>query len=234
MCIRDSSLATLPSNEFPIFETGDAVNTIIIKSHDLKDLITSTAFAMGNQDWRHYLNGLFLKLEEGVLTAVATDAHRLALNCVQVNSEVNFSGIIPRKSVNEINRFTGENEGDLNLSINDASLTVTSDNLTFKSKLIDGAFPDYNQVIPTGDSSLLDVNVKDFANSLSRVSILSNDKNKGVKIHLVENNMTVKSNNADNELAEETVASKYSGDEIEIAFNVNSVSYTHLTLPTKA
>ena len=217
------SLATLPSNEFPIFETGDAVNTIIIKSHDLKDLITSTAFAMGNQDWRHYLNGLFLKLEEGVLTAVATDAHRLALNCVQVNSEVNFSGIIPRKSVNEINRFVGENEGDLSLSINDASLTVTSDNLTFKSKLIDGAFPDYNQVIPTGDSSLLDVNVKDFANSLSRVSILSNDKNKGVKIHLVENNMTVKSNNADNELAEETVVSKYSGDEIEIAFNVNYI-----------
>lgn len=217
------SLATLPSNEFPIFETGDAVNTIIIKSQDLKDLITSTAFAMGNQDWRHYLNGLFLKLEEGVLTAVATDAHRLALNCVQVNSEVNFSGIIPRKSVNEINRFVGENEDDLNLSINDSSLTVTSDNLTFKSKLIDGAFPDYNQVIPTGDSSLLDVNVKDFANSLSRVSILSNDKNKGVKIHLVENNMTVKSNNADNELAEETVVSKYSGDEIEIAFNVNYI-----------
>ena len=217
------SLATLPSNEFPIFETGDAVNTIIIKNQDLKDLITSTAFAMGNQDWRHYLNGLFLKLEEGVLTAVATDAHRLALNCVQVNSEVNFSGIIPRKSVNEINRFIGENEGDLNLSINDASLTVTSDNLTFKSKLIDGAFPDYNQVIPTGDSSLLDVNVNYFANSLSRVSILSNDKNKGVKIHLVENNMTVRSNNADNELAEETVVSKYSGDEIEIAFNVNYI-----------
>ena len=217
------SLATLPSNEFPIFETGDAVNTVIIKSQDLKDLITSTAFAMGNQDWRHYLNGLFLKLEEGVLTAVATDAHRLAINCVQVNSEVNFSGIIPRKSVNEINRFIGENEDDLNLSINDSSLTVTSDNLTFKSKLIDGAFPDYNQVIPTGDSSLLDVNVKDFANSLSRVSILSNDKNKGVKIHLVENNMTVKSNNADNELAEETVVSKYSGDEIEIAFNVNYI-----------
>ena len=217
------SLATLPSNEFPVFETGDAVNTIIIQSQDLKDLITSTAFAMGNQDWRHYLNGLFLKLEEGVLTAVATDAHRLALNCVQVNSGVNFSGIIPRKSVNEINRFIGENEGDLSLSINDASLTVTSDNLTFKSKLIDGAFPDYNQVIPTGDSSLLDVNVKDFANSLSRGSILSNDKNKGVKIHLVENNMTVKSNNADNELAEETVVSKYSGDEIEIAFNVNYI-----------
>ena len=217
------SLATLPSNEFPIFETGDAVNTISIKNQDLKDLITSTAFAMGNQDWRHYLNGLFLKLEEGVLTAVATDAHRLALNCVQVNSEVSFSGIIPRKSVNEINRFIGENEGDLNLSINDASLTVTSDNLTFKSKLIDGAFPDYNQVIPTGDSSLLDVNVKEFANSLSRVSILSNDKNKGVKIHLVENNMTVRSNNADNELAEETVVSKYAGDEIEIAFNVNYI-----------
>ena len=217
------SLATLPSNEFPIFETGDAVNTISIKNQDLKDLITSTAFAMGNQDWRHYLNGLFLKLEEGVLTAVATDAHRLALNCVQVNSKVNLSGIIPRKSVNEINRFIGENEGDLNLSINDASLTVTSDNLTFKSKLIDGAFPDYNQVIPTGDSSLLDVNVKEFANSLSRVSILSNDKNKGVKIHLVENNMTVRSNNADNELAEETVVSKYAGDEIEIAFNVNYI-----------
>ena len=217
------SLATLPSNEFPIFETGDTANTITIKNQDLKDLITSTAFAMGNQDWRHYLNGLFLKLEEGVLTAVATDAHRLALNCVQVNSEVNFSGIIPRKSVNEINRFIGENEDDLNLSINDSSLTVTSDNLTFKSKLIDGTFPDYNQVIPTGDSSLLDVNVKDFANSLSRVSILSNDKNKGVKIHLVENNMTVKSNNADNELAEETVVSKYSGDEIEIAFNVNYI-----------
>ena len=217
------SLATLPSNEFPIFESGDNLNNITLKSQDLKTLINSTSFAMGNQDWRHYLNGLFLKLEEGVLTAVATDAHRLALNCLASVSDINFSGIIPRKSVNEINRFIGENNSELSLAINDTSLVLNNDNLTFKSKLIDGAFPDYNQVIPTGDSSLLDVNVKDFVSSLGRVSILSNDKNKGVKIHLVDNNMFIRSHNADNEVAEETVQSKYTGEEIEIAFNVNYI-----------
>ena len=111
----------------------------------------------------------------------------------------------------------------MSLAINDTSLVLSNDNLTFKSKLIDGAFPDYNQVIPTGDSSLLDVNVKDFVSSLGRVSILSNDKNKGVKIHLVDNNMFIRSNNADNEVAEETVESKYAGEEIEIAFNVNYI-----------
>ena len=167
--------------------------------------------------------GLFLKLEEGVLTAVATDAHRLALNCLDSVSDTNFSGIIPRKSVNEINRFIGDDNSELSLAINDTSLVLSNDNLTFKSKLIDGAFPDYNQVIPTGDSSLLDVNVKDFVSSLGRVSILSNDKNKGVKIHLVDNNMFIRSNNADNEVAEETVESKYAGEEIEIAFNVNYI-----------
>ncbi|URQ72243.1 DNA polymerase III subunit beta [SAR86 cluster bacterium] len=217
------SLATLPSNEFPIFESGDSLNSITLRSQDLKTLINSTSFAMGNQDWRHYLNGLFLKLEEGVLTAVATDAHRLALNCLDSVSDINFSGIIPRKSVNEINRFIGDDNSELSLAINDTSLVLSNDNLTFKSKLIDGAFPDYNQVIPTGDSSLLDVNVKDFVSSLGRVSILSNDKNKGVKIHLVDNNMFIRSNNADNEVAEETVESKYAGEEIEIAFNVNYI-----------
>ena len=104
------NLSTLPSEDFPVFETEDTQSQINISSQNLKNLITKTSFAMGNQDWRHYLNGLYMMIDDKVITTVATDAHRLAMATSSLNeaSSESTSGIVPRKSINEIGKLVGD------------------------------------------------------------------------------------------------------------------------------
>jgi len=214
------SLSTLPSSDFPVFDvdTGDLPLTIPAK--DLKELITNTSFAMGNQDWRHYLNGLYLSINGGEITAVTTDAHRLAVANLASQSDISFSGIIPRKSINEMAKFLSDEGGDAKLKINEASLELAVGDLIFKSKLIDGKFPDYQQVIPSGESSVLEINVKDFSETLSRVSVLSSEKYKGIRLITANDGVRISANNPEQEEAEEFFPATYNGEELDIAFNV--------------
>jgi len=214
------SLSTLPSSDFPVFDvdTGDLPLTIPAK--DLKELITNTSFAMGNQDWRHYLNGLYLSINGGEITAVTTDAHRLAVANLASQSDISFSGIIPRKSINEMAKFLSDEGGDAKLKINEASLELAVGDLIFKSKLIDGKFPDYQQVIPSGESSVLEINVKDFSETLSRVSVLSSEKYKGIRLITANDGIRISANNPEQEEAEEFFPATYNGEELDIAFNV--------------
>jgi DNA polymerase-3 subunit beta len=175
---------------------------------------------MGNQDWRHYLNGLFLSIGEGQITAVTTDAHRLAVANLSTTSEHTFSGIVPRKSINEIAKFLSDQSGNAELKINDASLELVVGNLVFKSKLIDGKFPDYQQVIPSGESSVLEINVKDFSDTLSRVSVLSSEKYKGIRLITSSDGVRISANNPEQEEAEEFFPASYKGEDLDIAFNV--------------
>ena len=193
---------------------------IVIPAKDLRGLIKNTSFAMGNQDWRHYLNGLYLSISGGEITAVTTDAHRLAVASVSTQSDNSFSGIIPRKSINEMAKFLSDEGGDAELKINEASLELSVGNLIFKSKLIDGKFPDYEQVIPSGESSVLEINVKDFSETLSRVSILSSEKYKGIRLITSNDGVRISANNPEQEEAEEFFPASYSGEELDIAFNV--------------
>ena len=142
------SLSTLPSADFPVFDIDSGDSPLIIPAKDLRELIRNTSFAMGNQDWRHYLNGLYLSISGGEITAVTTDAHRLAVANLSTKSDNSFSGIIPRKSINEMVKFLSDEDENAELKINEASLELAVGNLIFKSKLIDGKFPDYQQVIP--------------------------------------------------------------------------------------
>ena len=176
------SLSTLPSTDFPVFDIDSGDSPLVISAKDLRELLRSTSFAMGNQDWRHYLNGLYLSISGGEITAVTTDAHRLAVANISTESGNSFSGIIPRKSINEMAKFLSDEDGNAELKINEASLELVVGNLIFKSKLIDGKFPDYQQVIPSGESSVLEINVKDFSETLSRVSVLSSEKYKGIRL----------------------------------------------------
>ena len=175
---------------------------------------------MGNQDWRHYLNGLYLSINNGEITAVTTDAHRLAVASIDTNSQHSFSGIIPRKSINEMGKFLADGDGDAELKINDSSLELMVGNIIFKSKLIDGKFPDYQQVIPSGESSVLEINVKDFSDTLSRVSVLSSEKYKGIRLITSSDGVRISANNPEQEEAEEFFPTSYSGDDLDIAFNV--------------
>jgi DNA polymerase-3 subunit beta len=214
------SLSTLPSSDFPVFDIDSGDSPLLIPAKDLRELIRSTSFAMGNQDWRHYLNGLYLSIGDGEITAVTTDAHRLAVANLSTQSTNSFSGIIPRKSINEMSKFLSDEDGQAELKINDASLELVVGNLIFKSKLIDGKFPDYQQVIPSGESSILEINVKDFSETLSRVSVLSSEKYKGIRLITSNDGVRISANNPEQEEAEEFFPASYNGDELDIAFNV--------------
>ena len=215
------SLATLPSDDFPIFESQESGEQLKINSKDLRTIFSTTSFAMGNQDWRHYLNGLYLELKDDFLTAVATDAHRLAINTFEASAGSSFSGIVPRKSVNEMTKFLADEDGEVLLLITDSSIELNTGNITFKSKLIDGNYPDFNQVIPSGDSFVLEVDVKELSESLSRVSVLSSDKYRGIRLNVSDGSLMVSANNPEEEAGEETLSVNYSGENIDIAFNVN-------------
>ena len=217
------NLSTLPSEDFPVFETEDTQSQINISSHNLKNLITKTSFAMGNQDWRHYLNGLYMMIDDKVITTVATDAHRLAMATSSLNeaSSESTSGIVPRKSINEIGKLVGDESENVVIQLGQTSIAANVLGTTFVSKLIEGKFPDYEQVIPSGESSLLVVDRKNFSESLSRVSVLSSEKYKGVRIITKKDSLNISANNPEKEQGEENLSCEYQGEEIDIAFNVN-------------
>ena len=217
------NLSTLPSEDFPVFELEEAQSQINISPQNLKFLISKTSFAMGNQDWRHYLNGLYMLIDDKTITAVATDAHRLAVSKSLLNEAASesTSGIIPRKSINEIGKLVGDESENIVIKLGPTSIAANVSGTTFVSKLIEGKFPDYEQVIPSGDSSLLVIDRKIFSDSLSRVSVLSSEKYKGIRILTKENILNISANNPEKEQGEENVSCEYSGDEIDIAFNVN-------------
>ena len=217
------NLSTLPSEDFPVFEIEDTQSQINISSQNLKNLITKTSFAMGNQDWRHYLNGLYMMIDDKVITTVATDAHRLAMATSSLNeaSSESTSGIVPRKSINEIGKLVGDESENVVIQLGQTSIAANVSGTTFVSKLIEGKFPDYEQVIPSGESSLLVVDRKNFSESLSRVSVLSSEKYKGVRIITKKNSLNISANNPEKEQGEENLSCEYQGEEIDIAFNVN-------------
>jgi DNA polymerase-3 subunit beta len=180
---------------------------------------------MGNQDWRHYLNGLYLSVEDTTITSVATDAHRLALATTPLNEGVSdqITGIVPRKSINEIGKIVSDSDENILLQLTPNSINVNVSGTTFSSKLIEGKFPDYEQVIPTGESSTLSINKKSFSESLSRVSVLSSEKFRGVRMITSPNLINISANNPEKEQAEESIGCLYDGENIDIAFNVNYI-----------
>ena len=229
------SISTLSSDDFPVFEQEEAQSQVNISSQNLKTLISKTSFAMGNQDWRHYLNGLFLLIDDKSITSVATDAHRLALATSSLNEAIQegMNGIVPRKSINEIGKLVGEESENVIIELGQTSIAVKISGTTFISKLIEGKFPDYEQVIPSGDSSQLVINRKTFSECLSRVSVLSSEKYKGVRILTSENSMNVSANNPEKEQGEENISCDYKGEQIDIAFNVNYLQEILSTLDSE-
>ena len=208
------NLSTLPSEDFPVFETEETQSQINISSQNLKNLISKTSFAMGNQDWRHYLNGLYMLIDDKTITTVATDAHRLAMATSSLNEAASesTSGIVPRKSINEIGKLVGDESENVVVQLGHTSIAANVSGTTFVSKLIEGKFPDYEQVIPSGESSLLEVDRKNFSESLSRVSVLSSEKYKGVRIITKKDSLNISANNPEKEQGEENLSCSYQGD----------------------
>jgi|TARA_B100001540_G_scaffold248876_1_gene224559 DNA polymerase-3 subunit beta len=217
------NLTTLPSEDFPNFEVEDSSSEINISSNSLKTLISTTAFAMGNDSWRDYLSGLNLIIDDKIITAVATDGSRLAVANSSLNEAVpnNISGIVPKKSINEIGKLVAESTENILIKLGSTSISVSAGGTNFVSKLIEGKFPDHEQVIPFGESSMMKIDRKEFSESLSRVSVLSGGDHKGVRFITEENIINISANNPDKERGEESIACSYKGENIDIAFNIN-------------
>jgi DNA polymerase-3 subunit beta len=217
------SLATLPANDFP--KVTNELKGLKLKStaKSLRSLFEQTSFAMAQDDVRHFLNGTLINVSKQTLTAVATDGHRLALSTQLLASELSeyVNIIVPRKGVNEIQHLLADrNEMDVMLSFNTQHVRITGEDFTLTSKLVDGRYPEYQKVIPKESGSQLTVDRDILKTALTRVSILSSEKVRGVRLELTRGQMRLLSNNPEQEQAEDEIEVEYQGEPLEISFNV--------------
>jgi DNA polymerase-3 subunit beta len=215
-------LSTLPAAEFPVVEDIDAERTLTISQADLGKLLDKTHFAMAQQDVRYYLNGLLLETGGGKLRAVATDGHRLALSDIALpEAEGELTQVIvPRKGVLELQRLLDGDE-DVQIAFGSNHIRVDVGSIRFTSKLIDGRFPDYDRVIPATKSNVVSASRDTLRHGLQRAAILSNEKYRGVRLEFNNGSIRILANNPDQEEAEDEVEVDYSGEQMEIGFNVN-------------
>ncbi len=215
------SLATLPAAEFPTVEDIKAGQTISVAQSVLGKLIEKTHFSMAQQDVRYYLNGMLLETRGKHLRAVATDGHRLALCQAELDGGiVEQQVIVPRKGVLELQRLMS-GEGDLDIQLGSNHVRIQLDGIRFTSKLIDGRFPEYERVIPQESSNQLTADKETLRSALHRTAILSNEKYRGIRLVIRDSGVVLQAHNPEQEEAEEEVEVEYSGDDIEIGFNVN-------------
>ena len=215
------TLSTLPAADFPSVEGGAGPISLALSQSLMKSLIDGTAFAMAQQDVRYYLNGLYLEVLGGRLRMVATDGHRLALATAPERVDVADAGvIIPRKGVLELSRLL-DGTAPLQVSVGSNHIRASNEQFTFTSKLVDGKFPDYERVIPKSPDKSVVGDRAELKQAFTRTAILSNEKYRGVRLKLSDNTLDITANNPEQEQAEEVVAVKYAGAELEIGFNVS-------------
>lgn len=216
------TLATLPAAEFPVIEDIKAGQTIVVSQEALGRLIEKTHFSMAQQDVRYYLNGMLLETGGQYLRAVATDGHRLALCQVELDGEPlqEQQVIVPRKGVLELQRLMS-GEGDLHIELGANHVRIQLEGIRFTSKLIDGRFPEYERVIPKESANELKADRGDFRSALQRTAILSNEKYRGIRLIIRDSGVVLQAHNPEQEEAEEELEVQYSGEDIEIGFNVN-------------
>ncbi len=216
------TLTTLPAAEFPTVDDINAGHSVTVSQKVLGRILEKTHFSMAQQDVRYYLNGLLLETVDNLLRAVATDGHRLALCEVALDDDKapEQQVIVPRKGVLELQRLMS-GEGDLTIELGTNHVRIKLDGIRFTSKLIDGRFPEYERVIPQDTSNAMSADRGVFKSALQRTAILSNEKYRGIRLIIRDNNMVLQTHNPEQEEAEEEFEIEYSGEEIEIGFNVN-------------
>jgi DNA polymerase-3 subunit beta len=216
------TLSTLPAAEFPVIDDINAQQTVQIPRKDLARLLEKTHFSMAQQDVRYYLNGMLLEIDGAMLRAVATDGHRLALCEAALESKAKTSQqvIVPRKGVLELQRVLTE-EGTAAVAIGTNHVRAQIGDVRFTSKLIDGRFPEYSRVIPAAPGAAIRADRDILRQALQRTAILSNEKYRGIRINVRNNAITVQAHNPEQEEAEEEIEVSYTGDELEVGFNVN-------------
>jgi DNA polymerase-3 subunit beta len=218
-------LQCLPQSDFPQLDAGAFSHTFRLDSEQLKRLIDRTQFAISTEETRYYLNGIYLHtIESGgalKLRAVATDGHRLARAEYEAPSgSEDMPGIIvPRKTVSELQKLVDDPDIAVTVELSDSKIRMTIGSVILTSKLIDGTFPDYQRVIPSGNDKKLTIDRQTFAQAVDRVSTISNERGRAVKLAISDSIVTLTVNNPDSGSATEELAADYASDPIEIGFN---------------
>jgi DNA polymerase III subunit beta len=216
------TLATLPASDFPALDEISSVFEFSLPQNVLKQLIEKTSFAMAQQDVRYYLNGLMMEVASGIIRTVATDGHRLAYCEKNIDDDLADSKqvIIPRKGVGELQRLLSDSDDVIKVVLGNNHIQCELPNQRFTSKLIDGRFPDYNRVMPSEEGNVFTAEKEDLKSALIRASILSNEKYRGIRVIINSNLLKLQAQNPDQEEADVEVEVDYSGDPLEIGFNV--------------
>jgi len=216
------TLSVMDAREYPTITLTGAASSIQFENSDLLAMLNLTHFAMAQQDVRYYLNGLLFHLLGSNLTVVGTEGHRLAMASLDVkNADESRQIIVPRKTVLEMMRLLDSSDKKVVLTLANDHFVFESGSIVFKSKVIDGNFPDYHRVIPTAVDNKLTCKRGELKEVMARVAILANEKYRAVRLKLGANNLSISANNQENEEAEEDLDVTYNGDEFEIGFNAS-------------
>jgi DNA polymerase III subunit beta len=217
------TLSTLSPDEFPSVEEDEPGQIEFnITQKDLDYLIKSTSFAMAQQDVRYYLNGLLLQVGDKQLVTVATDGHRLSY--AELSHELSTDRhqiILPRKAIQDLSHLLDDDEDTIQVTISANHCRLSAKAFTFVTKLIDGRFPEYSRVVPNDCLHEFSMDRNTLKSALTRVSVLSNEKYRGIRLQLRSGTMQILARNPEQEEAQEELDVGYQGDELDLGFNVN-------------
>jgi DNA polymerase-3 subunit beta len=216
------TLQTMAAEDFPLVQESANFGPVFsVPQKTLKNLLGQVSFAMAVHDIRYYLNGILFVAEGKQLSLVATDGHRLAFASATLDVEVPKQEVIlPRKTVVELQRLLSDAEGAIEMQFANNQAKFVFDGMEFVTKLVEGKFPDYNRVIPKNHKNSITLGRTALLATLQRTAILTSDKFKGVRLNIDPGSLRVASNNAEQEEAVDELDIDYSGDSIEIGFNV--------------
>jgi DNA polymerase-3 subunit beta len=216
------NLQTLPAADYPRIGLGaDQLQTLTLPQRDLRGLFRLAEFAMAQQDIRYYLNGMLLVADQGSLQAVATDGHRLSWASLAVAGDFQRQEVIlPRKTVLELGKLLADTDDPVTIDILATQVRFRFGSVELVSKVVDGKFPDYNRVIPTGHTKEIVLSRPELLATLQRAAILSNEKFRGVRIVLAPGTLKIICTNSEQEEAEEELEVAYQGEALDIGFNI--------------
>ena len=219
------SLATLPKEDFPVMASSEYACNFSAEAPVLRRLFDKSKFAISTEETRYYLNGVYMHAADGadgkMLRCVATDGHRLA----RIDAELPAGAeelpgvIVPRKTVNELRKLVEDDDMQVAVSVSETKIRFATPEITLTSKVIDGSFPDYTRVIPAGNTRRLEVDAAEFAQAVDRVSTVSSERSRAVKLTLDEDRLVLAVNAPDSGAAEEELAVAYGDEPLEIGFN---------------
>jgi DNA polymerase-3 subunit beta len=216
------NLQTLAASDYPRISVGqEQLQTLTLAQREFRALIKLAEFAMAQQDIRYYLNGMLLVIDKGSLQAVATDGHRLSWASIAIGGDdARAEVILPRKTVLELSKLLEDSSAPVTIDLLANQARFRFGNVELVSKVVDGKFPDFNRVIPTGHGKRIELERATLLSALQRAAILSNEKFRGVRLVLGEGQLRIICTNSEQEEAEEELPVGYSGEPLDIGFNI--------------